>query len=59
MELYELGALFLSVGSYLTASAVPDLWPQIKSVASLAHQLLDQEKMKEKADNPEPKIILL
>jgi hypothetical protein len=50
MELYETGALLLSIGAFLTANAIPDLWPQLKPTASLAHQLLDQEKMKEKSD---------
>ena len=50
MELYETGALLLSIGAFLTANAIPDLWPQLKPTAALAHQLLDQEKMKEKTE---------
>ncbi len=46
LELHELGALFVSSGCYLTASAIPDLWPQLKPAAMLAHQLLNQTTQK-------------
>ena len=53
-ELYEQGALLMSVGAYLTASAIPSLWPQLRSTASLAHELLlntqTQEKLNVKAE---------
>jgi hypothetical protein len=42
-ELHELGAIFISIGCYLTATAIPDLWPQLKPAAVLAHQLLNQK----------------
>lgn len=50
MELYELGALFVSIGTFQIASAVPELWPQLKSAAITAHQLLNQEVNKQKAE---------
>lgn len=43
-ELYELGALLMSAGSYLVASAIPELKPQLVPFANLAHQLLTQEQ---------------
>lgn len=48
MELYELGALLISSGCFLTASAIPDLWPRLKAPASLAHELLLNEQTKVK-----------
>lgn len=50
MELYELGALFVSIGTFQIASAIPELWPQLKSAAITAHQLLNQEVNKQKAE---------
>ena len=50
MELYELGALFVSIGTFQIASSIPDLWPQLKSAAITAHQLLNQEVNKKKAE---------
>jgi len=47
LELHELGALFVSTGCYLTSSAIPDLWPQLKPAAVLAHQLLNQPRNNE------------
>ena len=53
-EIYELGALLISIGSFLTASAIPDLWPRLKGTAALAHELLlntqTQEKLNVKAE---------
>jgi len=49
-ELYELGAMFLSIGCYLTANAIPDLWPQLKNTALLSQQLLNQEEAKQKSN---------
>ncbi len=53
-ELYELGALLISIGTFLTASAIPDLWPRLRGTASLAHELLlntqTQEKLNVKAE---------
>lgn len=46
-ELYELGAVFISIGCFLTASAIPDLWPQLKDTANLSHQLLNQKENKD------------
>ena len=46
-ELYELGAVFISIGCFLTASAIPDLWPQLKETANLSHQLLNQKENKD------------
>ena len=43
-ELYELGAIFLSVGAFLVASAIPDLKAQLIPTANLAHQLLNQKE---------------
>jgi hypothetical protein len=42
-ELYELGALLISAGCFLVASAIPELKPQLVPPANLAHQLLNQE----------------
>jgi hypothetical protein len=47
-ELYELGALLISMGCFLTASAIPDLWPRIRDTANLSHELLNQNTMKKK-----------
>lgn len=49
-ELYELGALLISIGCFLTASAIPDLWPRLKGTAVLAHELLLNTQTKEKLD---------
>ena len=61
MEMYERGALLMSIGSFLVASAIPELWPDLKNTAILAHQLLDQAKMQDKmndlAQKTESKII--
>ena len=57
MEMYERGALLMSVGAFLVASAIPDLWPDLKHTAILAHQLLDQAKMSDKLTELESKII--
>ena len=43
-ELYELGALLMSAGSFLVASAIPEMKPQLVPYAELAHQLLTQKK---------------
>lgn len=42
-ELYELGALFMSIGVFLTSNALPDMWKDLKPTALLAHQLLNQK----------------
>ena len=42
-ELYELGALFMSIGVFLTSNAVPEMWKDLKPTALLAHQLLNQK----------------
>lgn len=47
-ELYELGALLISIGCFLTASAIPDLWPRLRGTAELAHELLLNTQTKEK-----------
>lgn len=47
-ELYELGALLVSIGCFLTASAIPDLWPRLRGTAELAHELLLNTQTKEK-----------
>lgn len=47
-ELYEQGALLMSIGAYLTASCIPGLWPQLRGTASLAHELLLNTQTKEK-----------
>ena len=57
MEMYERGALLMSIGSFLVASAIPELWPDLKHTAILAHQLLDQAKMSDKLVELESKII--
>lgn len=59
MEMYERGALLMSIGSFLVASAIPELWPDLKHTAILAHQLLDQENMQHKHSllQPESNII--
>lgn len=48
MELFEIGALLLSSGCFLTASAIPDLWPRLRNTAALSHELLLNEQTKEK-----------
>lgn len=53
-ELHELGALLISIGCFLTASAIPDLWPRLKDTANLSHELLNQEKMKAKLHTLSP-----
>lgn len=40
LELHELGALLMSAGIFLTANAIPDLWPRLRATAELSHQLL-------------------
>lgn len=49
-ELYELGAMMLSIGCFLTANALPDMWPQLRNTAVLSHQLLHQEEAKQKSN---------
>lgn len=48
MELFEIGALLLSAGCFLTASSIPELWPRLRGTAELSHELLLNEKTKEK-----------
>lgn len=48
MELFEIGALLLSSGCFLTSSAIPELWPRLRAAASLSHELLLNEQTKEK-----------
>lgn len=54
-ELYELGGILLSLGSFLVASAIPEMWPQLRNTALLSQELLNQEKMKQKFDSLNPK----
>lgn len=49
-ELYELGALLISAGCFLVASAIPELKPQLIIPANLAHQLLNQEPTEKTKD---------
>ena len=49
-ELHELGAVFISIGCFLAANAIPDLWPQVKPAAILSHQLLNQKLLQKKED---------
>lgn len=39
-QLYEMGAILISSGCFITANAIPDLWPRLRGTAELAHQLL-------------------
>jgi hypothetical protein len=41
-ELFELGAFLTSSGIFMIANAIPDLWQELKPVAVLSHQLLNQ-----------------
>ena len=50
-ELYERGAFLTSTGIFLIANAIPDLWPQLKPTATLAHELLNQHLNKERVNN--------
>lgn len=50
MELHESGALLVSIGIYQIAASIPDLWPQLRNVAILAQQLLNQDANKKKAE---------
>jgi len=58
-ELYEMGAILISMGTFMVANAIPDLWAHVKPAAILAHQLMNQEEAKSKIIVPEtPNIIL-
>lgn len=51
-ELYELGSLLISIGCFITASAIPELWPRLKPTAELSHELLFQKEIKQKLNIP-------
>ncbi len=52
-QLYELGAVLMSSGAFLIASAIPELKTQLIPVANLAHQLLTQEEHHDEDQQPE------
>lgn len=54
LELHELGAILMSAGIFLTANAIPDLWPRLRGVAELSHQLLLNNGTNQQRNNQQP-----
>ena len=53
LELHELGAILMSAGIFLTANAIPDLWPRLRGTAELSHQLLLNNGTTQRRDDRE------
>jgi hypothetical protein len=45
-EPYQLGAFLVSIGAFLIASSIPDLWKILSPSVDLSNQLLRQEELK-------------